>query len=199
MSTLAMRLPAGTPGASWPSLHARLRHVTADLHRRSEAALALPTKLADLSGYVSLLNILWRFHSGCEIALRRCREELPSTSLCLHKAEWIVEDLSCFGRLPSGDPIELVVGGRCDMLGCLYVVEGSMLGGRYIGKQAARALGVSRRFGGRFFDGYGDSTASTWTALIGSLNGIPAMEPDADRVEAASCRAFGIFISAASQ
>ena len=199
MSTLAMRLPAEAPGASWPSLHARLRHVTADLHRRSEAALALPTKLADLSGYVSLLNILWRFHSGCEIALRRCRAELPTSSLCLHKAEWIVEDLSCFDRLPSGDPIEIVVGGRCDMLGCLYVVEGSMLGGRYIGKQAARALGVSRRFGGRFFDGYGAGMTETWSAFIAGLNRIPALDPDADRVEAASCRVFEIFISAASQ
>jgi heme oxygenase len=193
----AMTLPP--PGnqsdqARCESLHARLRQATADLHRRSEDGLDLTTKLADFAGYVSLLDVLWRFHAGYERALRRAGLVSRFRGLCLCKAEWIAQDLSVLGCAPRGNPTDVAIGGKHDALGSLYVIEGSMLGGRYIGKSAARTLGVSPLSGARFFHGYGEWAASVWTEFVRDVNDVPAAGAAADRVEAASFRAFQTFI-----
>jgi len=200
MNALTASQPGNqTGGIHCGSLHARLRQTTADLHRRSEAVLDLPTKLTDLAGYVSLLDVLWRFHAGYERALRHAHLAAEFQSLCLCKADWIAEDLCYLGCAPRGDPIDVALDGRLDALGSLYVIEGSMLGGRYIGKRAAQALGVSPWRGARFFHGYGELARSMWKEFVCDLNSVPATGSPADRVEASSCRAFQAFIGSASR
>jgi heme oxygenase len=46
--------------------------------------------------------------------------------------------------------------------GCLYVLEGSTLGGQILSKHFHEHLGVTPEAGGRFFHGYGSATGTRW-------------------------------------
>jgi len=47
-------------------------------------------------------------------------------------------------------------------LGCLYVVEGSTLGGQVITRQLLKSLGLTAENGVAFFNGYGAETGPRW-------------------------------------
>ena len=55
-------------------------------------------------------------------------------------------------------------------LGCMYVLEGSTLGGRVILKHIAHSLEILPDTGGAFFAGYGEKTGSLWKGFLQSLN-----------------------------
>jgi len=46
--------------------------------------------------------------------------------------------------------------------GCLYVMEGSTLGGKYIARQLRDQLGLTASSGAAFFNGYGEETGLRW-------------------------------------
>lgn len=50
-------------------------------------------------------------------------------------------------------------------LGCLYVLEGSTLGGQVISRHVQARLGVTPESGGCFFAGYGSETGAMWRAF----------------------------------
>lgn len=50
-------------------------------------------------------------------------------------------------------------------LGCLYVLEGSTLGARYISRRLESRLLITEACGGAFFHAYGDSAAERWRAF----------------------------------
>jgi len=54
---------------------------------------------------------------------------------------------------------------EADGLGCLYVVEGSTLGGQAITRQLQKSLGLSPESGAAFFNGYGAETGARWKAF----------------------------------
>lgn len=51
------------------------------------------------------------------------------------------------------------------LFGCLYVMEGSTLGGRVIGPQLERKLGLQNGHGYSYFLGHGAATGRMWTAF----------------------------------
>ncbi len=54
-------------------------------------------------------------------------------------------------------------------LGCMYVMEGSTLGGRIILKHLEKQLGLLPGEGASFFEGYGDETGRLWNSFISVL------------------------------
>lgn len=48
------------------------------------------------------------------------------------------------------------------VMGSLYVIEGSALGGRVIGPRLERTLGLGPGQGGDYFHGFGDATGAMW-------------------------------------
>lgn len=62
------------------------------------------------------------------------------------------------GRLPVLD--DATAG-----FGCLYVLEGSTLGGQVISRHVAAQLAVTPERGARFFAGYGSATGAMWRAF----------------------------------
>ena len=87
------------------------------------------------------------------------------------KTQWLREDL----RMLDVSEKELQSWSRCNHLpeteslgaaiGCLYVLEGSMLGGQMISRQFGEKLGITPATGGRFFNGYGADTGRQWRAF----------------------------------
>jgi heme oxygenase len=66
-----------------------------------------------------------------------------------------------------------------DAFGCLYVVEGSTLGGQIISRQVTRNLGLSPDNNGcRFFCCYGENTGTMWRRFGESLETFLTANPD---------------------
>jgi len=54
-------------------------------------------------------------------------------------------------------------------LGCMYVMEGSTLGGKVILKHVSKTLGVVPEQGGLYFTGYGEETGRYWKTFLQTL------------------------------
>ena len=80
--------------------------------------------------------------------------------------------LSDLERLPRCDDVP-VIDSLAAALGCMYVLEGSSLGGRIITRHVRAKLGITEETGGRFFHGYGEQTGEMWRAFRASVSACP--------------------------
>ena len=72
--------------------------------------------------------------------------------------------------------------------GCLYVMEGSTLGGKMIYKMVKETLGIDHNKGVSFFYGYGPDTGNKWKNFQQSLESVSSTNSKADSqmIEAAN-------------
>jgi heme oxygenase (biliverdin-IX-beta and delta-forming) len=61
------------------------------------------------------------------------------------------------------------VSNEAQAFGCLYVMEGSTLGGKFISQVLRKCLGIEAASGAAFFNGYGAETGARWKAFQQSL------------------------------
>jgi heme oxygenase len=149
-----------------------LRETTAMQHRNVEKSLDLLRLSFTLDDYVALLKRFYGFHlpweSKVEGALER---ELPDFFRHRKKLQNLEADLRYFGcdtedlsslvschNLPPLHSIGLV-------LGSVYVIEGSSLGGRILARHFSEHLGIRSDGGCRYFSGYGERTGPMWSAF----------------------------------
>ena len=124
-------------------------------------------------GALPLLRRFYGFHQPIEAALQQWAVRLPEFELHRRtKTSALERDLRRAGlsaaevaRLPRSRSPSLRTSG--EVLGVLYVVEGSTLGGRAIHK-ACRGLGIDRR-ALSFFDVYGADTGALWRRFCAAL------------------------------
>jgi heme oxygenase len=168
------RPDAGT----YEDLPARLRRETAALHARVEAATGLPGSVRDRDDYGTLLRRLHGFHAAVETRLADQRWARDWAGLGLDLADYrrthlLEEDLAAMQGFPvpvpsepPSDPLAHGTGSFAGALGCLYVTEGSALGGRVLGPAIRAAVaGVPTRF----FDSAGRGHPSPWRTLVAAL------------------------------
>jgi heme oxygenase len=67
-----------------------------------------------------------------------------------------------------------------EAFGCLYVMEGSTLGGKMIYKMVKDTLGLDQHHGVSFFYGYGPETGSKWKAFQQALLSLSAQDSSQD-------------------
>ena len=92
-----------------------------------------------------------------------------------HRRDWLAADLDAQATaLPAPHSLgfEILIPGHG--FGCLYVLEGSALGGRVISKRVKQTLGLGPGTGGAYFHGLGRQTASHWSDFLTALDMIPA-------------------------
>jgi len=169
------KLPDGE--AAEPTLQRYLKEATRPLHARTEKAFDLKRRITTLDGYRDGLVDLYRLHAasgqalvdldwrGVQVDLARSRQRL----------DWLRADLSYF-RFDIADlapPPPLSLDDEAEGLGCLYVIEGSMLGGEYISQAIQKRLGVTKHTGGQFFNGFSEGTDAAWTSFVGALDRHP--------------------------
>lgn len=153
-------------------LPSRLRRETADLHSAVETATGLPGSVRSRLDYLSLLYRLHGFHQAVEVALADPRwaddwAELALDPSRYRRAHLLENDLKAM-QAPRPGPAT-PFGGIDDFptaLGCLYVVEGSALGGRVIGPAIRSAIGDVPT---SFFGSAGRGHPSPWRALREAL------------------------------
>lgn len=89
------------------------------------------------------------------------------------KAQSIENDLSTLGINIAGfkKPLssKLTNTSAAFVMGIMYVIEGSTLGGRYILKNITEALGYTANEGAEYFAGYGNATGSNWKSFLNLL------------------------------
>lgn len=153
-------------GAVLRAIRDRTRESHARLERRF-ALLRSPTR----SGYARYL----RHMGGVVVALERRAVEsadlaklLPDVAARCNKGELLRADLRDLGHEP-GDLEEVPLPPArtpVELMGQLYVLEGSTLGGTVLARELEAALGALPT---RYLRCYGEATAARWRAFVTGL------------------------------
>ncbi len=181
---------------SFSSLLERLKNETRPEHEAIEAVLDLMDEGLTMSAYRSRLERFYGFYATIERRLHELGgwDEHGIDLSARRKLPLLESDLKALGvEAVSGLPVcmELpILPGLADGFGCLYVLEGSTLGGQFIGRHVREVLGVTPEAGGRFFHGYGEETGSMWRSFRVALADFADTQVIQDRVVTAAFATF---------
>ena len=169
---------------------ARLKTETQTAHDRIEAAMDLDRRIASRDSYRDLLTRFYGFHRAWE---EKAAGQAPDHSFFEHrrKTPLLGQDLEALG-LKSGDIIRLPqcqslmpLPGPEAVLGSMYVVEGSTLGGAIIAREVKNRLGLDAETGCAYFRSYGRDIAAMWKSFGAVLLETSSPEADDQIVESA--------------
>jgi heme oxygenase len=173
MTTVAPSIEREPSSRRAPStdILARLKQETTAEHAAIERAARIMDPALSLAQYQHYLEQSYGFYAQVEPMLQRLGawEALGLSAAERAKLPLLEADLAALGRdvstLPLAAPPRLP--GVAEAFGCLYVLEGSTLGGRVISRhvQARLGAGVTRQF----LDGYGPRTGESWQTFRGAL------------------------------
>jgi heme oxygenase (biliverdin-IX-beta and delta-forming) len=151
-----------------------LKHATAPEHERLEVLSCIHQSLRSLPQYQVLLSKMFAIYVALETRLRLVTElprHLPDIS-----ERWKLDNLA--GDLRSlAIPVQTVA--HCSdvpaiesvpqALGCMYVLEGSTLGGQILSREILIHLNLTPDAGGAFFSSYGSNVGPMWRRFTKSL------------------------------
>ena len=156
---------------------AALKTATTDQHRSIERITPFFAEDFSLHSYCVILRIFWGFYEPVETRLA----SIPGWDLISidieqrRRAPLLRKDLlalgmppSDFGCLPRCEDLPALTS-LDDGIGCLYVLEGSTLGGQLIARQVANRFGLNKDNGSAFFEGYGERTGTMWMQFCSSV------------------------------
>ena len=185
--------PTASPTES-PAILPRLRFETSPYHDSVEANAfnqALTAGRVTTAETAQFLARMYGFVQPYEEALRRHGAAFgPDWQLAQrYRAHFILDDLARLGHLatppqcPALPPLET----RAQLLGAMYVLEGSTLGGQVIARQLA-AAGIDGR---TFFGSRAERTGPLWKQFTQLLEAAAAAEDaDADAIVASAILTF---------
>ena len=82
----------------------------------------------------------------------------------------LYQDLAWFGWSPSvARPVLTQIHDLPGLLGAMYVMEGSTLGGQFIARHVEHVLHLKKGLGNSYFVGHGDLTGSMWKSFCDLL------------------------------
>lgn len=151
-------------------LLAQLKHHTADAHAALESRLNVFEQVRTRDDYRRLLARFFTLHEPIEARLANAADwpALGFDFSARRKAALLRDDLRALGAsetdlaaLPRAHDLPAVAT-LAEAIGCLYVLEGSTLGGQILSKHFQTALGLTPETGARFFHGYGAQTGARW-------------------------------------
>lgn len=151
----------------------RLREHTREAHQGLEARINFVEVISSKAAYVRLLEKFYGIYTPLEAQVAH-HSDWETFSFDLRnreKKDWLRRDLRELGlsspmidALPRYSPLPpMPFLGQA--FGCLYVLEGSTLGGQVISRQIQKNLGMDAANGGAFFAGYGNDTGAMWRAF----------------------------------
>lgn len=174
-----------------PSLLLRLRHETRPAHDALEQnafTQALTAGTLTAAGTAQFLAKLYGFLRPFETALHAYAADFsPAWELPQRRrAHLIWEDIKNSGEPTDAAALPLCpalppLHTRPQLLGAMYVLEGSTLGGQFITKQLAQA-GIPLR---RYFTGHGPRTGARWQSFCQLLTDTAAPADHDDIVASA--------------
>lgn len=178
---------------------AALRSGTRDLHQRLEAQPLFSGLLsAEVSrdDYVQALSALHSLYAGLETELMRSLQQHAPTYPYIARLPLLQQDLAYLGSAPVLNPglQPAVMDSMATTLGTLYVIEGSMLGGKLLKSHLHSRL-CDAVAGALAFYGLDGNIEGHWVVtqalLRGNLSTLDAIE----QAVAAARQTFLLFIS----
>jgi len=173
----------------------RLRAETRSHHDAIEAALDLTSETITRDAYQRTLEKFHGFYLPLEVGLLNIGGWVERGLDLTHrqKTHLLETDLHALG-VNDCDTLAVCAdlpphGTVSAAFGCLYVLEGSTLGGQVITQLLRKKLGVTPETGGAFFNGYGQQTGAMWQAFRAAI--IACVQPcDEDEVVSAAKETF---------
>jgi heme oxygenase len=166
------------------------------LHTATEVSLGIPGAVRSREDYCRLLLSSLAFYTAAREALRDSRWidrwEGVGVELGIHDRVSLLEhDLRMLGNKQSSNPLpRLKIDTFPQALGLLYVVEGSSLGGQFIGPAIVDAIGAVPI---SFYLGHGRRHPAPWRAVLAALALYETVDFDIDGVVVGAKRAFVAF------
>lgn len=147
-----------------------LRAGTQACHQRLEARLPFFRKDFDLPAYRRLMQAYHGFHAPLQTLLadhqgseRDKTAILENDLLALGLSRAEISSLPrCRALPPTQD--------QASVLGVMYVIEGSTLGGQVLKRAMAERLGIDGDNGASFLDVYGPLTGAHWRSFLQRLD-----------------------------
>jgi heme oxygenase (biliverdin-IX-beta and delta-forming) len=158
------------------TVHSRLKSATADLHVEVEFTLNLDKITKNAAEYSKAISIIYlvfdrTYKELADIDFEPLKIDLGSIG---RRRDWLAADLHALALpRPATQSLGFELPTSGHGFGCLYVLEGSALGGRVISKRVKQTLGLGPATGGAYFHGLGRQTASHWSGFLTALNMIP--------------------------
>lgn len=127
----------------------------------------------NLAEYQKLLICNWNIHNSLKTAFADCLATISPSALHsfvdTDKVEWLQADLQALA-IPTNTiayQVEQVPNyqSTAALIGGLYVVEGSMLGGQYICRQLHNNSHIGEISNFHFYNGYGKETGKRWVSF----------------------------------
>jgi heme oxygenase len=190
------------------SLMTRLREETRSEHTRLEQvdfSRRLMSDSLSLPEYLHYLQAFKVIHAGLEGLWTTFDPRVRATwERSRHKSASIAADLAHFEAdlLPewpcqrgAADGLVVRVCERARerpvaMLGALYVLEGSTLGGQILGPKVVRMFGLGTGPGADYLKGYGKSTGIRWREFKEAMNALRLSQSEEDAIVSTAAETF---------
>lgn len=149
-------------------LRIELRDATRELHTRLDSnpvLFPLQSSTITLAEYQQALQALYPINAATEASIGEYIQNryLPFDFDSWRRTSELARDLAYYEIQPAATawPGPTITSDG-EVVGCLYVLAGSAIGGRAILKNVNEVLGVTPDTGGRFFHGYGKEFPALW-------------------------------------
>lgn len=172
----------------------KIKEATKTAHQQLEVLVVKRLKaIGSNADYANLLKHFYAYFSKVEQAIAPfiSAEVLPDYA-SRRNASYLKKDIEALGgttdELPQAQAP--VIASTISALGALYVMEGSIMGGRIIVQMLEKA-GITK--GVSFFSGYGEATGQMWQRFTDVLNRHAPTEQDQASAIAAANATFTQF------
>jgi heme oxygenase len=180
-------------------IHSTLKQRTRSFHEALETKLRfLLSDELSLERYAAVQKKFYGFYRPIEARLFAILGS-DDSDLNLQqrlKLPLIVGDLACLAvapdacaKLPCCESLPHLETAS-EALGCLYVLEGSTLGGKIIAAHLKRVLFLDERRGCSFFNSYGADVGRMWSSFLALLTRRCEKQGEADVVVHSACQTF---------
>jgi heme oxygenase len=188
----------GRPQESFMTLLERLKEETRACHRSIERVVPLMRPDLSITAYRAYLHRLLGYYRPVEARLGAWAgwSALGIDFEARRKVPLLERDLARLPEResaepePSGAPVLPELTSPARKLGCLYVLEGSTLGGQVLVRHVRRELGLQEANGCAFLAGYGTSTGRMWRSFTAALDAYARREGHDARVVDAARETF---------
>ena len=161
-----------------------LKNTTGPLHKRLEKSMNILAPNFSTTDYLQLIKGFWGYYLPFEANLTSVAELqvcLPDIAM-RSKLPGLETDLKALGlnsvtldALPVCSALPTCTD-LSTALGCLYVIEGSTLGGQILSRHFNALLNLDVENGAAFFTGYGVQTGAMWQTFREALMVAPVNE-----------------------